>query len=780
MTLYDSVSAQVCTLKNNPGHSVPARVLVCVTDASADASHSSSNASLGCVQTEKVCDVQSELNNEPSKGERPTPLTDTLPTDALSAIEDQPGASSPSLQADQDEAGEHDAGSAAPSPTLPLPDAPKGGEGGGADASSPPLPPPAPLRPRNVALYPPLTADDVFTPAPAENPVLLALYRDRLYIEPLGPGQHHITCPWNEEHDQGSDATAVYTEPNEVAPVGTFACGHAHGNRLHIGLLLDHLDVETADARTKPRIRIVEGEINRVGAAAEHLLAANGQHFHSGGRLVALKRDETSGDLGVETVSDQALIKALSKVADWERYDGRSKKCVRCDPKPNVISFLIKAQSHDILPMLGGLARQPYFRADGTLVTVPGYDSVSKVYADFDPDAYPLPEPTEAAAKEALALLRHLLREFHFGSVGDMSAALSAILTATTRGSIPFAPAFNISASGSSSGKSYLAATIAPFAGPGQPMALPYPTSEDEASKKMLSLLLTKPAVAIFDDMQTDWLPHGTMNRMLTSEMMADRLLGGNRTATVSTRCFFMGTGNNVRPVRDMCRRVVTIYLSPRTSSPATLRYDDRPADAVRRDRGRYVAAALTIIRAWRSAGCPKSDVPYVATYGDEWADMARHPLLWLGEPDPAASLIEQLDSDPDSEALANLMQEWFKRFGSKAMMVRELVRTDDRGVAEALRELPVVERNGDIDPDQFGRILKKNANKVLRGLELKRTPTTQRTAWSVVPLESEGAGRPASPPLHGSQPQVAASMLYDDDRSFRLSPKACAPGEIF
>ncbi|WP_375287069.1 hypothetical protein [Sphingomonas sp.] len=640
-------------------------------------------------------------------------------------------------------------------PITSATDTPEAGKGGGA---APPLPPLQPAPFKSVGSFPAMVASDVFTPAPAQNPVLLALQREKLYRAPVGIERHLITCPWSDEHEDGVDAVAVYTEPNEVLPLGTFTCGHAHGNRLHIDLLLDWLEVEPAEARTKPRIRIIEGEINRIGAAAEYLLAVNGQHFHSGGRLVALKRDEASGDLGVEAVSDQALIKALSKVADWEKYDGRSKKCVRCDPKPNVVSFLLKAQSHDILPMLGGLARQPYFRADGTLVTVPGYDPVSNVYADFNPDDYPLPEPTEAAAREALALLRHLLREFHFGSAGDMSAALSAILTATTRGSIPFAPAFNISASGSSSGKSYLAATIGPFAGPGQPMALPYPTSEDEASKKMMSLLLAKPAVAIFDDMQTDWMPHGTMNRMLTSETMADRLLGGNRTATVSTRCFFMGTGNNVRPVRDMCRRVVTIYLSPRTSSPATLRYADRPADAVKRQRGRYVAAALTIIRAWRTAGCPRTDVPYVATYGDEWADMARHPLIALGEPDPATSLIEQLDSDPDSEALGNLMQEWFKRFGSKAMMVRELAQVSETGFAEALRELPIVERNGEINRDRFGWILKKNANKVLRGLELKRTPTSQRTAWSVTPLD--GTEEPALPASGRPDAEIVADWV--------------------
>jgi len=50
--------------------------------------------------------------------------------------------------------------------------------------------------------------------------------------------------------------------------------------------------------------------------------------------------------------------------------------------------------------------------------------------------------------------------------------------------------------------------------GPGQS----YPTTSEEATKVILSLLLTSPAVIEFDDMDTDWIPHGTIKRMLTAE----------------------------------------------------------------------------------------------------------------------------------------------------------------------------------------------------------------------------------------------------------------------
>jgi hypothetical protein len=76
---------------------------------------------------------------------------------------------------------------------------------------------------------------------------------------------------------------------------------------------------------------------------------------------------------------------------------------------------------------------------------------------------------------------------------------------------------------------------------------------------------------------------------------------------TASTRTLFLSSGNNVGPVQDMIRRCITIHLDPGCEVPVARSFQ-RP-DLVRdvlRDRGRYVSAALIIVRAWIVAGRPK------------------------------------------------------------------------------------------------------------------------------------------------------------------------------
>ena len=108
----------------------------------------------------------------------------------------------------------------------------------------------------------------------------------------------------------------------------------------------------------------------------------------------------------------------------------------------------------------------------------------------------------------------------------DKSAALSAILTAVVRPTLPYAPAYHVRAPVFSSGKSYLCKLIGAFAGPGISPPVSYPTTSEEATKVILALLLTSPAYVEFDDMDTDWIPHGVINRMLTAESIKDRILG--------------------------------------------------------------------------------------------------------------------------------------------------------------------------------------------------------------------------------------------------------------
>ncbi len=611
-------------------------------------------------------------------------------------------------------------------------------------------------------VMPTVEPDEVLIPRAAENPIIAALKARGLYKTPLGSGKHDVTCPWAHEHTDGLDTGAAYFEPDEQFPLGGFCCLHSHRSQYRIRALLDHLEVPAAEARHKPLIRVVQGDLHRVVDVAEQELAARGRHYQAGGLIVSVATDPTTGDPSIVPTSAPALTRELSIAANWERYDKRSEAWAPCDPPARHTTILYDAQMYRHLPPLSGLARQPYIREiDGELVLKPGYDAGAQRFGVFDARKYDLPEPTPEAARKALAKLEELLEEFQFVAPADRSAALSAIFTAVARPSLPHAPAYHVRAPVFGSGKTYLCELIGAFASPGGNAKVSYPTTSEEATKVVLSLLLTAPACVEFDDMDADWMPHGVIKRMLTADTITDRILGVSKTATVSTRTLFLGSGNNVGPVRDLLRRVLTIHIDPRCATPATKRYHGAPLDKVREAREAYVGAVLTVIRSWRRAGAPRAQVDSIATYGGAWSDYCRHPLIWLGHADPATALLEQVRHDPDGDALAGLMAEWRREFGSTPATVRKAVDRANVGAADlldAIREFPVEER-GAVNRSKFGWILKKNANRIIDGFEFRRAEADGRTAWRVVEADP-----PPLPPLPPSSGAPAKTVMHAGD----------------
>ena len=587
--------------------------------------------------------------------------------------------------------------------------------------------------------------DDALTPKAAENPVVAALKMGGLYKTPLGSGKHDITCPWVHEHTDELDTGAAYFEPDERYPVGGFCCQHSHGDKFHIRDLLEALEVRAAEALHKPLIRLWPGDLHRVVDAAEKVLAGRERHYQAGGLIVSVSTDPTCGDPSIVPTSAPALTRELSVAATWEKLDVRG-QWRRCDPPARHVGVLFDAQKFRYLPPLAGLTRQPYFReSDGELVTHPGYDKTAQRFGVFDARQFILPDPTPEAAREALTLLEDLLTEFHFVADTDRAAALAAIFTAVVRPTLPYAPGFHVRAPVFGSGKTYLCELIGAFAGPGVNAKVSYPMTSEEATKVILSLLLTSPAVIEFDDMDTDWKPHGVIKRMLTAEHITDRILGVSKTATVNTRTLFLGSGNNVGPIRDLLRRVLTIHIDPRCPTPSTLSYKGFPVDKVRKNRGVYVAAVLTIVQAWRAAGLPRAAVDSIVTFGGAWSDYCRYPLMWLGHPDPATALLDQVRHDPDGDALGGLMTEWHREFGSAPTTVRKAVETALRSqgnLLDAMREFPVEEK-GVINPSKLGWLLKNNAGRIVHGFEFQQAEADGRKAWKVVAVKT-----PPLPPL--------------------------------
>jgi hypothetical protein len=120
---------------------------------------------------------------------------------------------------------------------------------------------------------------------------------------------------------------------------------------------------------------------------------------------------------------------------------------------------------------------------------------------------------------------------------------------------------------------------------------------------------------------------------------------------------------------------------------------------------------------------------------------------MWLGYPDPATALLEQVRHDPDGDVLSGLMTEWHELFRTAPTTVRKAIdaaKTECPNLLDAMRELPVEER-GEINPSKLGWLLKKNANRIIGGFEFKESQAEGRKAWRVLKVETPPL--PALPP---------------------------------
>ena len=598
-------------------------------------------------------------------------------------------------------------------------------------------------RPTNIS-------HEVFRPKLDENPVITALKARSLYKGEPKAGVHEIICPWVEQHTDQVETGTAYFEPTETYPMGGFKCHHSHGDNLGIGNLLSRLEIKPQQARNRSEIRDEAGAIDQVVKACEYVLSQVGNVFQTGGVIIILRETEESKDVRMEPVSMAELTIALAAACSFLSYNRKEKDWRPCHPPERVLRTLLGASRYSYLPNLRGIARQPYYRpGQGSLVTTSGYDAVSGIYGWFDEDAVKLGRLNREGALFALARLEELIEEFDFETPTDRAATLSAIITAAVRPYLPVAPAFLTTAPESGVGKSYLNSVIVPFAG-GEPARASFPLTADEATKSVLALLLSSPSCIEYDDMVCNFKPHAILNRALTSDKITDRILSLSKTATVSTNTFIIGSGINIAPERDMNRRVITIRLASRPDNRISRIFSGDPAARVRERRMEMMGHVFTILESWKVAGRPKSDILSIASYNGEWSEICRHPLVWLGLPDPAQSLFDQVEDDVDGEMLGVLLREWYAAFGSTPVTVRKVVEKGFTNTSSALfallDELPIQD-GGRISNNKLGWYISLRAKRIVGGLRFVQGRADGRPAWLVEKVAK------VVPPVTGSSP---------------------------
>lgn len=513
----------------------------------------------------------------------------------------------------------------------------------------------------------------------------------------------------------------------------------------------------------KPTIQIRAGALHDVATAAERSLIEAGQPIYAqGARLVrpvlerhvrAAQQRETAAVRLVEVNVDDLTDRA-SRVGRYVRWDARSKKDVLVDPPRNVMATVLARSGEWQFPELAGVITTQTMRPDGTLLTQPGYDAQSRLLLVDPPRMATAPEaPTRNDALAALATLRELVEECSFADDASRAGALSGIITAVVRGALDVAPLHGYSAPAPGSSKTYCAnmgpristGREAPVAAPGR--------SEEELRKQLDTAVIAGRPVILIDNMNGQ-LGGDRVATLVSSPTVEARILGQSRSVVVENHFTLYATGINLTVSAEMGRRTIMARLDCEMERPHERVFKRDPVAMIDADRGRYVAACLTIPRAYLAAGCPGllDPLPGFAA----WSRLVRSPLAWLGEADPVVTGEFATVDDDETAQRRQLVAAWAETIGaSRPLTCAEIIQETNRvrepsepavdmtPLRDALAAVAGKSRGGfsGLDAAALGYWLRRQVGTVVGNLKIDRQVDRKGIAqWYLRPLR-QGAG---------------------------------------
>ncbi|MGE0759584.1 MAG: hypothetical protein AB7O38_21380, partial [Pirellulaceae bacterium] len=495
-------------------------------------------------------------------------------------------------------------------------------------------------------------------------------------------GKHHIRCVNEDQHTQGgTDAATIVVNASDSTNAGfVYHCRHAHcdgHDRLFfIRRMLEQGWLSIADLSTpafhigcrlpKPLIRFTAGELPSVVDEAEEALIRAKLGIYQRGAFVVRpgevqisvgsgRRDSVQRILEIE---DLAMVEAMTSAANWERFDGRSRTWVTIDAPTKIAQAYRQRVGRWRLPVLSGIIDAPTLRADGSLLNKPGYDAVTGLLLDTRGLAIPpIPaKPTIDTACKALAVLMEVLGTFPFVDGASKSVALSAILTASIRRSLRTAPLHAFTAPVPGSGKSMLVDLASVIVTGREAGVIAQGKTEEELEKRLGALLLAGDQVIAIDNCEAP-LSGEFLCSMLTQTSVRPRILGRSEAPEMPANAFVTATGNNLVLAGDLTRRALLCRLDPKHEQPELRQFGFNPVVRALSDRGRYLTAALTILRAYHVAGRPKP--PDALGSFEDWSSWVRSALMWLDQPDPVITMGEVRRQDPERDAVVAVMTQW-------------------------------------------------------------------------------------------------------------------------
>jgi len=489
--------------------------------------------------------------------------------------------------------------------------------------------------------------------------------------------------------------------------------------------------------RQSARVQMGRGLHIDTTDATLRVLSERSELFDYGDKAVAYIANRK-----VATVGCDWLVDHLGRVIDFysvrvnrdkEGHQTSIQEIAEDAPIPVATAILAKHGSRNFR-RLEAVCTAPILRLDGSVLDTPGHDEITGllyVTAEINPPTVPH-APTVADALDALALLWQPFREFPLVDPVSVGVLLSALLSAALRPSLPTCPAYGIDAPSPGTGKTLIAKCVAAMSTGDDVSVMPPAKDEEEYRKRLFSSLRGGETVLLMDNVREP-LGNAAIDSFITSPSFKDRILGESTTQELPNKTLFLITGNNLVLTGDTHRRVLMVRMDAQQEQPFTREFAFNPLEVVINNRQSMVVAALTIVRAYITAGRPKSAKGRIASF-DGWDDLIRQPLCWLLQfvgpsgrtdlpnfQDPAKSITRSESENPDQAKLVALLEAWRGAFGDKPTTVAMAKSFTDQHspssvhLADAIDE--IAGQNGKVNARILGRWVERHSEQRNAGL---------------------------------------------------------------
>jgi len=509
-------------------------------------------------------------------------------------------------------------------------------------------------------------------------------------------------------------------------------------------------DYEPPSDTTLPIIAVGNRQLRDITAdGLKALEAANKPKpsiFRLGSGLARIGHDDRHRPF-TEQASETIIRYHLSKAATFTRYDAEGNPH-DCLPPLDLSRNILVAGADWHFPSLLGIVEAPTLRPDFTIVSVPGYDAQTGLYLEPSSGLAipPIPDrPTDTELQDAVDLVLEPFLNFPFVDQASRANMTAAILLSCIRDAITGpVPLTLVTKPQPGCGGSLSIDSVAIIA-TGRPAHMIPATKDPEEWRKLLTtLLLSGDRYVIFDNVDHT-LESEYLAAFLTALVWKDRILGQSQPIQLPNRTVCFANGNNARVGGNLARRIVPVLLYSPEARPWLRDTGEFKHPKLREwlaeNRGRIIAAILTIVRGWGVAGRPKAADKVVLGSFEIYAELVGNLLSFMGVKGFLSNLEELYSKiDIDTPVWANFFEVWLKELGPEPITVADLVSQikDNTALKAALPDF-VVDMEGKGYTRRLGnQLAKREGQKFDNGLTLARGGEFRKAVmWKVECFES-------------------------------------------